>query len=77
MPVTEAMTAFDPKPKFTTDRYQVVQITDAIKIKATFPSRQKNTSMIGYFLAPRVLGRSPHVAVYMLRQINPARRDIY
>ena len=28
MPVTEAMTAFDPNPKSTTDRYPVVQSND-------------------------------------------------
>jgi hypothetical protein len=29
VPVTEAMTAFDPKLKYTTDRYQVVQSNDS------------------------------------------------
>jgi hypothetical protein len=28
VPVTEAMTAFDPKQKYMTDRYQVVQSND-------------------------------------------------
>ena len=28
MPVTEAMTAFDPNPTSTTDRYRVVQSND-------------------------------------------------
>lgn len=32
-------TAFDPKPKYTTDRYQVVQWNDVINIKTTFPLR--------------------------------------
>jgi hypothetical protein len=37
--VTEAMTAFDPKAKYTTDRYQVIHSNDVIKINTTIPSR--------------------------------------
>lgn len=48
MPVTEAMTAFDPKPKYTTERYQMVQSNDGINIKATLLSRPNNTSVISY-----------------------------
>ena len=42
--------AVDPKPKYTIDRYQVVQSHDVIKINATFPSRPNNTSAIDYLL---------------------------
>jgi hypothetical protein len=31
--------SLDPKPKYTTDRYQVVQWNDVINIKTTFPLR--------------------------------------
>ena len=51
MPVTEAMTAFDPKPKYTTDCYQGVKSNDVIKTKATLPSSPNNHSAIGYLLS--------------------------
>ncbi len=34
-----------------TDRYQVIHSYDVIKINMTFPSRQNNTSAIGYLLS--------------------------
>ena len=37
MPVTEAMTAFDPNPKSTTDRYQRINLNGVIKTKPTRP----------------------------------------
>ena len=35
----KSVSAIDPKPKYTTDRYQVVQWNDVINIKTTFPLR--------------------------------------
>jgi len=53
------MAVLDPKPKHTTDRYQVVKQNDAIKIKATLSSRSNNTSAIDYLLAPLALTYPP------------------